>query len=835
MRKLPLFLLITLFFTSIFISPDLTYAKTLPISQNNITKLVIYSSINKLTIRGTPNATSIDANLTTINNLDHIDFNLTQDKDIAYLSINPKVGKTEIIDLVITLPPHLNIEIFDKKSILELYDLSGEISITDNEEDIYIENTSNLSIKDKSGNIKVNNSSLLEAPSSNQTLDIEDGSGSIDLRNINSSIKIVDRSGDVHVSRVLGNVDIIDDAGTINVEDVKQKVIIDDGSGDINVERVGDLILKETGSGNITYDKELPIPHLKHSSMSNRYEGIYIQKDGGEKMPFHSPSPIDIEPNSNIVISISNYKNLTFDYFHFDTDSSSLIPSLIRNIGEGASVTINIDNSANVELLNTLIVGEKNYDENDRILENTSSIEPAFIKDLIIGTIASKSSVNVNINNSANVTFANNDSTLHMGGGSLIESVINVLSDAASTTIDSAKINVNITNSANVKSKSGTNTGILRIYRGQLINEMIDGRVISNSKINLTMDKSSNVSSKSITIMDGELIDEIIDSEDIISSAIDVKFVDAGNVHALTKLEVADGELIDEILDMENIYTSNINVNLLRTSNVTSPILSVYEGELIDETLDGEGYYTSNIQIDFNDSSNFYGKQLFIEEGELVDEVIDSEISNASTMKINLSNTSNIDCDELKIIEGELIDETVDIEDDFTNTVMELTMTSSAKVSGNKLEIIAGELVDEIVDAANGIRSSVNVSINDTANFVKKGSQLSEVLITEGELVDEILDVSESISVSIGHVNIESTGNVISDKVILTDSQLMDEIVDGPYVGASALNVNAIHSANAKTPSLTLLGDSILLPPLDVDSIERSNIIYHVKNSGVHI
>lgn len=839
MKKLLSSLLIILFFTSIFITPALAYAKHLPISQNNITKLVINSSINKLTIRGTPNATSIDANLTTINNLDNMDFNLVEDKDIAYLSINRKVEKKELIDLLITLPPNLNIEIIDEESILELYDLSGEISITDNEKDIYIENTSNLSIKDKSGNIKINNIDLLDAPSSNQTLVIEDGSGSIDLTNINSSINILDRSGDVHVSRVHGNVEITDDAGNINVKDVTQKVFIDDGSGDIYVERVGELILKETGSGNITYDKELPIPSpsftLRPSSISNMYEGIYIQKDGGEKTPFTSPSPIDIEPYSNIVLSISDYKNSTFDNFHFDTDSSSLIPSLIRNIGEGASVTINIDNSANVELLNTLIVGEKNYDENYNILEDTSSIEPALIKDLIIGTVASKSSINVNINNSANITSVNNDSTLHIGGGSLIESVINIPSDSGSTTINAEEINVNITESANIKSKSGTNMGIVRIYKGQLINEIIDGGIISNSKIKLNVDQSCNVSAESITIIDGELIDELIDSEDIESSAIEVKFVDTANVNALTKVEVKDGELIDEILDMENLYISTIDVNFLRTSNVTSPILSVYEGELIDETLDGEGFYISDIQIDFNDSSNFYGKQLIIEEGELVDEVMDSEFSNASTIKINLNNTSNVDCDELKITEGELIDETVDIEDDFTHTVLELTMTSSAEVSGNKLEIIGGELVDEIVDAANGIGSSINVSIYDTGNFHKKGSGLSEVLITEGELMDEILDVSESIFVSRGNINIESTGNVTSDIVILTDSQLMDEIVDGAYVGVSDLIVNATNSANAKTPSLTLLGNSILLPPINIDSIELSNIIYNVINSGVHI
>ncbi|MCR8842539.1 hypothetical protein NQ117_02485 [Paenibacillus sp. SC116] len=840
MKKGSFFPLVILTYISIFITSDLASAKQLPqlpISQNNITKLVIHSSINKLTIRGTPDTASIHPRLTTINNPDNLDFHLTQDKDIAYLSINRKVAKKEIIDLLITLPPNLNIEIFDKESILELYDLAGEISITDNEKDIYIENTSNLSIKDKSGDIRVNNSSLLNAPSSNQTLDIEDGSGNINLININSSIKIVDRSGDVHISKIHGNVDITDDAGHINVKDVKQKVIIDDASGDIHVERAGDLILKETGSGNITYDKKLPISFhsLRHSSMCNIYEGIYIQKNGGEKTPFPSPSPIDIEPHSNIVISISNYKNSIFDSFHFDTNSSSLIPSLIRNIGEGASVAINIDNSANVELLNTLIVGQKNYDENDNIIiEDTSSIEPAFIKDLIIGTIASKSSINVNINNSANVTLANNDSTLHIGGGSLIESVINVPSDSGSIKINAKEINVSITNSTNINSKSGKNMGTVRIYKGQFINEMIDGRVISNSDINLTVEKSSNVSSKSITIIDGELIDELIDAEDIKSSAIQVKFVDTGNVNALTKVEIKDGELIDEMIDMENLFTSTINVSLSKTSNVTSPILSVYEGELIDETLDGEGYYNSNIQINFIDSSNFYGKQLFIEEGELVDEVIDCEISNASTIKINLNNTSNINTEQLKITAGELIDETVDIEDDFTNTIMDITLTSSAKAYGNKLEIIAGELVDEILDAANGIGSSINVFIKDTGNFEKRGSQLSEVLITDGELMDEILDVSESISMTSGAITIESTGNVTSDVVILTNSQLLDEIVDGAYIRGSTLFVSAINSANAKTPSLTLLGESILLPPIAIDSKDRSNIIYNVKNSGVH-
>ncbi|MBH5316325.1 hypothetical protein I6N90_00700 [Paenibacillus sp. GSMTC-2017] len=869
MKALSLFLVIVLFFTSSFISSDLAHANQSSLPQSNITQLVINSSINKLTIRGTPNATSIEANLTTINNLNNIDFSLTQDLDIAYLTINPKAETNEIIDLLITLPPTLEIEILDEKSILELFDISGEVSITDNEQDITIKNISDLSITDKSGNIKVDNSNLIGTPNSIQALEIEDGSGRIDLTNINSSVEILDRSGHIFVNGVRGNVEVIDDAGHINIKNVTKKVLINDGSGDIHVQKVGGLILEETGSGNITYDKPLPIPSSPPSQM---YEGIYIQTNDGEKTAFPSPSPIDVEPYSDVVISISNFRNSTFDYTHFDTDSSSLIPSLIRNVGEGASVTINIDNSVNVELLDTLIIGEKNYDENGNMTEDLSSIEPALIKDLIIGTIASKSSVNVTINNSANVTLANNNSTLHIGGGSLIESVINV-PDAGSTTINSEVINVNIIESANIKSNPGANMGILRIYKGQLINEIVDGRVLSDTKININFENSCNVSSVSTTIIDGELIDEAIDSEDIKSSdievefinsanvnaltylkvldgelidesidsediessEIEVKFVDTGNVNALSKVNVDDGELIDEMLDMENLHSSTIDVSILRSSNVTAPILSIYEGELIDEILDGEGYYTSTLRIDFNASSNFYGKQLFIEEGELIDEAMDSEISKSSIIKITLNNTGNVNSEQVNITEGELIDETVDIEDDFTHTVMDLTITSSAKVTGNRLVIVGGELVDEVVDAANGIGSIVNISIMDTGNFNKKGSDLSEVLITDGELMDEILDVSDSITLSNGNIKIESTGNVTSDRIILTDAQLMDEIVDAAYVGGSALFVSAANSANAKTSSLTLLEDSILLPPIDIDTIERSNIVYNVVNSGVHI
>jgi hypothetical protein len=106
----------------------------------------------------------------------------------------------------------------------------------------------------------------------NMSLDIEDSSGAIELRNLKGSIKLDDSSGsirmtdvggDLHVrdgsgSVVIngagGNVEIIDGSGSITVTRVKGSVTVEDGSGSIEVNDVaGDLLIAEDGSGSIDY------------------------------------------------------------------------------------------------------------------------------------------------------------------------------------------------------------------------------------------------------------------------------------------------------------------------------------------------------------------------------------------------------------------------------------------------------------------------------------------------------------------------------------------------------------------------------------------------------
>lgn len=78
---------------------------------------------------------------------------------------------------------------------------------------------------------------------------IDDGSGSIEVENV-ASVKIDDGSGSVTVIDAAGDVSIVDGSGSISVKNVQGTVTIDDGSGGIRVSDVEqDLIIVDDGSG----------------------------------------------------------------------------------------------------------------------------------------------------------------------------------------------------------------------------------------------------------------------------------------------------------------------------------------------------------------------------------------------------------------------------------------------------------------------------------------------------------------------------------------------------------------------------------------------------------
>lgn len=83
-------------------------------------------------------------------------------------------------------------------------------------------------------------------------LDIEDGSGSIAVRNVTGDIDVADGSGSIDLVQVGGRVTIDDGSGSISAEQVGGDISITDGSGSLDVSRVEGSVVIEDGSGGIT-------------------------------------------------------------------------------------------------------------------------------------------------------------------------------------------------------------------------------------------------------------------------------------------------------------------------------------------------------------------------------------------------------------------------------------------------------------------------------------------------------------------------------------------------------------------------------------------------------
>lgn len=83
-------------------------------------------------------------------------------------------------------------------------------------------------------------------------LNIDDGSGDIDIRDVRGELNIDDGSGDIQIIDITGPVRIDDGSGDIELRNIEYRVEITDGSGDIVIDRVGgDVIIEDDGSGDI--------------------------------------------------------------------------------------------------------------------------------------------------------------------------------------------------------------------------------------------------------------------------------------------------------------------------------------------------------------------------------------------------------------------------------------------------------------------------------------------------------------------------------------------------------------------------------------------------------
>ena len=111
------------------------------------------------------------------------------------------------IDLEVSVPRGMALDIDDGSGSIDVVDIAADVRIDDGSGSIDLDNVANIVI--------------------------DDGSGSIDVSNASGDVVITDGSGSIAVRTVGGSVRIDDGSGSINVSDVENDlVIVDDGSGD---------------------------------------------------------------------------------------------------------------------------------------------------------------------------------------------------------------------------------------------------------------------------------------------------------------------------------------------------------------------------------------------------------------------------------------------------------------------------------------------------------------------------------------------------------------------------------------------------------------------------
>lgn len=136
-------------------------------------------------------------------------------------------GRDARIDLEIRLPRRLALAVEDGSGDIEIREIDG-----------------GLDLEDGSGAIHVTNI--------NGLVKIDDGSGDMQLAGLKGGVKIIDGSGDIELKDAGGDVAVEDGSGKIGLYHVSGSVTIDDGSGDIIIDGVEkDLTIEEAGSGGV--------------------------------------------------------------------------------------------------------------------------------------------------------------------------------------------------------------------------------------------------------------------------------------------------------------------------------------------------------------------------------------------------------------------------------------------------------------------------------------------------------------------------------------------------------------------------------------------------------
>lgn len=254
------FLTVFMISASIIIAAELREKRNLTLSAENLSELEVKCGAGFLKISGQEGLSEIrvsaqieayDGNSDNLREAIEkgLELSLEKREDRAYLISDLQENNSHWwrglniqVNLEVEVPPNMKLDIDDGSGFIEVRNVNSSIEIEDGSGDITIDkNFGGLSIEDGSGSIEIENVT--------GDVEIDDGSGQITLKDIKGNVIIDDGSGSIHASEITGNIEVYDGSGEINIDKVGKDVIIrESGSGDVHISGVQGQVLR--------YDKD---------------------------------------------------------------------------------------------------------------------------------------------------------------------------------------------------------------------------------------------------------------------------------------------------------------------------------------------------------------------------------------------------------------------------------------------------------------------------------------------------------------------------------------------------------------------------------------------------
>lgn len=226
------------------------------IDAQTLNALEVEAGAGSLIIVGSEHVTEITvvADLYT-KNRDAVDYELTLTDAgkgaILIAKINSSgfwQGDAPHIDIKVTMPSHLTLNVDDGSGAINISNINAEVKVKDGSGDLTIQNVKrDLEINDGSGSLYI--SQIMG------NVTVIDGSGEMEISDVSGNLNVNDGSGSIYVKGISGNTIFKDGSGDLTVRKVDGMVTIDDGSGDIDVEQAGGLKILQSGSGGLRVKK----------------------------------------------------------------------------------------------------------------------------------------------------------------------------------------------------------------------------------------------------------------------------------------------------------------------------------------------------------------------------------------------------------------------------------------------------------------------------------------------------------------------------------------------------------------------------------------------------